>query len=67
MKSNIDSEYVFQELLKEEANVAAAEAEVRRLQERCERRRKIIAAYKHLVEVLEANPIEENSPTVALE
>ena len=47
-----------QVLIEEESNVAEAEAEVKRLEQLQKTLLKRVAAYRNLVEVLEANPIE---------
>ena len=56
-----------QVLIEEESNVAEAEAEVKRLEQLREKLQKRVAAYRNLVEVLEANPIEGEGSRVRTE
>ena len=57
--TTIDPE-LLKELAREEQNLAEREKEVERRQQICERRRNRVGAFKYLVEVLRANPVEPN-------
>ena len=49
---------VLQELVNEEQNLHARAKDMEQMQEICERYRNRVAAFKYLLEVLRANPVE---------
>ena len=59
--STIDVTIFLKELIIEERNVAMAEAEVKRLQMLRERLRNRLAAHEQYLEVLKANPIDDDT------
>lgn len=56
--STMDDAKWKQVLAEEEANVAEADAEVQRLEQLRKRLQQRVTAWKNLVEVLQANPVE---------
>ena len=56
--STMDSTKWKQILAEEEANVAEADAEVKRLEQLRERLQRRVTAWENLVEVLQANPVD---------
>jgi hypothetical protein len=59
--STIEGPYFVQQLQNEEANVVLAEAAVKRLQQLYERRKKRVEALRNLVDVLTANPVDDEA------
>ena len=57
MSTIVDTKWK-QILAEEEANVAEADAEVQRLEQLRKRLQQRVTAWKNLVEVLQANPVE---------